>query len=126
MLGNLTTMGIEIVGCILLAVVIMQGMMLMQLRKAMGTQQGRIKELKNEMQALLLCSRGVGEKLQTQQKEVYTLRKRIDTEPEPQEPGYKQAIALMKLGASEHDTINTCDLTRGEVELIAHLQKTAH
>ena len=98
-------------------------MMLIRLRQAMGVQQGRIKELNNDMQALLLCSRGVGEKLQSQQKEVFTLRKRFDTEPEPQKPGYKQAIALMKLGATHSDTKDTCNLTRGEVELIAHLQK---
>ncbi len=37
---------------------------------------------------------------------------------------YKQAIALMNKGASTDELIEACDISRGELELISHLQRS--
>lgn len=86
----------------------------------------RLKILKSDMQALLLCSRGVGEKINFQQREFRNLVERQDRLElsEQSDPSYRQASALFDRGASEDEMIDTCDLTQAEVELIAQLRQS--
>lgn len=96
-----------------------------QLRRKIKEQQQKIDILKNDLDAILACSRGVSKCLHDHQQQFFTLADRQD-KLETSDPGdviYKQAIALMEKGATEDEMVNTCELTHGELELIAHIQK---
>ena len=96
-----------------------------QLRKKTLHQYHRINQLNEEINALLSCSRGISKKLHTYQHQFRNIKERQDKLEvgEAGSVGYKQAIALLNRGASEDEMLSTCDLSRGEINLIAHLQK---
>jgi len=95
------------------------------LRKKTVQQYQRINQLNEEVNALLSCSRGISERLHTYQHQFRNITDRQDKLEvgEPGGAGYKQAIALFNRGATEDEMLSTCDLSRGEINLIAHLQK---
>ncbi|HIF51671.1 MAG TPA: DUF2802 domain-containing protein, partial [Thiotrichaceae bacterium] len=97
----------------------------LRLRKQTHEQYRQINQLNGEMNALLSCSRGISEKLHTHQNQFQNITERQDKleVAEPGNSGYKQAIALFNRGATEDEMLSTCDLSRGEINLITHLQK---
>lgn len=96
-----------------------------QLRRKTLQQYQRINQLNEEINALLSCSRGISEKLHAYQRQFRNITERQDKLEvgEPGGVGYKQAIALFNRGASEDEMLTTCDLSRGEINLITHLEK---
>jgi uncharacterized protein DUF2802 len=94
-------------------------------RKQTHNQHRQINQLNGELNALLSCSRGISERLHTHQHQFQNITERQDKleVAEPGHSGYKQAIALFNRGASEDEMLSTCDLSRGEINLITHLQK---
>ena len=95
------------------------------LRKKTRMQERQIKQLNQELNALLSCSRGISQKLHSYQHQFRYLNDRQD-KLEIGESGssdYKQAMALLNRGATEDEMLSACDLSRGELNLIAHLQK---
>jgi len=95
------------------------------LRKKTLDQYQRINQLNEELNALLSCSRGISDRLHNYQKQFRNINERQDKleTGEQDRAGYKQAIALFNRGATEDEMLSTCDLSRGEINLIAHLQK---
>lgn len=96
----------------------------LHLRKKTHIQYRRINQLNEELNALLSCSRGISERLHSYQHQFRNITERQDKLEvgEPGSAGYKQAIALFNRGATEDEMLSTCDLSRGEINLIAHLQ----
>ena len=95
------------------------------LRKKTRMQERQIKQLNQELNALLSCSRGISQKLHSYQHQFRYLNDRQD-KLEIGESGssdYKQAMVLLNRGATEDEMLSACDLSRGELNLIAHLQK---
>ena len=111
---------------LLLGLILMLSLLILQQDKKMQRSEKRLKMLKSDIQALLLCSRGVGNKLNYQQKEFKNLIERQDRLElsEQGDPSYRQAMALLDRGASQDEMIDTCDLTQAEVELITQLRQT--
>lgn len=97
-----------------------------KLRKKMLHQEKQIRELHQELDALLACSRGISDKLHFYQKQFKHIVDRQDKLEvgEAETSAYKQAMALVNRGASEEELLTTCDLSRGELNLITHLQKS--
>ena len=97
----------------------------LRLRKKTHNQYRQITQLNEELNALLSCSRGISDRLHAYQNQFRNITERQDKMEvgEPGSAGYKQAIALFNRGASEDEMLTTCDLSRGEINLIAHLQK---
>ena len=96
-----------------------------RLRKKAQSQYRQINQLSEELNALISCSRGISEKLHNYQHQFRNIPERQDKLEvgEPESSGYKQAVALFNRGATEDEMLSTCDLSRGEINLIAHLQK---
>lgn len=111
---------------LLLGFILILSLLIQQLNKKLQGCEKRLKMLKSDIQALLLCSRGVGNKLNYQQKEFKNLIERQDRLEltEQGDPAYRQAMALLDRGASQDEMIDTCDLTQAEVELITQLRQT--
>ncbi len=123
-------MNIEISGSVffqaLLLLLLCQALVFFKFKNIIYSQQKKIKFLKNDVQALLLCARGVGEKLHCQQSEFRYIQERQDKlEINEGNHGmsYKQIMGLMGQGVSRNEMMSSCDLTQGEVDLMAHLQK---
>ena len=95
------------------------------LRKKTLHQYQRINQLNEEVNALLSCSRGISEKLHAYQHQFRNITDRQDKLEvgESGGAGYKQAIALFNRGATEDEMLSTCDLSRGEINLIAICKK---
>ena len=124
---NLTTIEIayNLVPIVLCIVVAMLVISTIRLRQQTNSQHRKINQLNEELNALLSCSRGISERLHFHQNQFQNITKRQDSLEivEPGHAGYKQAIALYNRGASEDEMQSTCDLSRGEINLITHLQK---
>ena len=114
-----------LVPIILSVVVAMLVVSTIRLRQQTNSQHRKINQLNDELNALLSCSRGISERLHLHQNQFQNITKRQDNleTVEPGHAGYKQAIALYNRGASEDEMQSTCDLSRGEINLITHLQK---
>lgn len=109
----------------LCVVVSMLMILTIRLHRQTHNQHRQINLLNGELNALLSCSRGISERLHTHQHQFQNITERQDKleVAEPGHSGYKQAIALFNRGASEDEMLSTCDLSRGEINLITHLQK---
>ena len=97
----------------------------LQTLKKNRVQDRQIRQLHMELNALLACSRGISDKLHRYQHQFRNITERQDKLEigDTEHTGYKQAIALYNRGASEEEMLSTCDLSRGELNLIAHLQR---
>jgi len=97
----------------------------LRLRNKAHNQHRQLNQLNEELNALLSCSRGISERLHSYQHQFRNITDRQDKLEvgEHDSTGYKQAIALFNRGATEDEMLSTCDLSRGEINLIAHLQK---
>ncbi len=115
----------NLVPLFLCIVVVMLIVSTFRLRQQTNNQHRKINQLNEELNALLSCSRGISEKLHSHQYQFQNIAERQDKleVAEPGHSGYKQAIALYNRGASEDEMLTTCDLSRGEINLITHLQK---
>ncbi len=115
----------NLVPLFLCAIVAMLIISTIRLRKQTQCQFRQINQLNEELNALLSCSRGISERLHSHQNQFQNISERQDKleVAEPGHGGYKQAIALFNRGASEDEMLSTCDLSRGEINLITHLQK---
>lgn len=111
-----------IVLCIVVALLVVSTL---RLRQQTNNQHEKINQLNKELHALLSCSRGISQRLHSHQNQFQNISKRQDNLEtiEPGHAGYKQAVALYNRGASEDEMQSTCDLSRGEINLITHLQK---
>jgi len=115
----------NLVPIFLCIVVVLLVVSTLRLRQQTNNQQEKINQLNEELHALLSCSRGISQRLHSHQNQFQNISKRQDNleTVEPGHAGYKQAIALYNRGASEDEMQSTCDLSRGEINLITHLQK---
>lgn len=108
--------------CLLLIVI--QSLFMLDFWKKLNKQEDVVHAVENELKALLLCERGIAERLKQQQQQVRNVADRQDKLEisESSNSSYKQAKALMEHGATTDELVDTCDLSRGELELISHLQ----
>ena len=60
----------------IVTVLLVQRLTVFRLRGDLAVRDKRLKQMQGEIRALLACSRGVGEKLQKQQRQVRTLMQR--------------------------------------------------
>ena len=123
-LNNLELLN-NLIPLFLCIIVAMQAISTIQLRRKTQHQNRRINQITQELNALLSCSRGISDRLHNYQHQFRHITERQDKLEvgEPGNTGYKQAIALFNRGASEEEMLSTCDLSRGEINLIAHLQR---
>ncbi len=83
-------------------------------------------DLRKELEVLLLCDRGMADRIKNQQQQMHGIvdrQDRLEINESPQ-VNYKQAIALMKRGATTDELVEACDISRGELELISHLHNS--
>ncbi|MEM6998382.1 MAG: DUF2802 domain-containing protein [Pseudomonadota bacterium] len=99
---------------------------LVNLKRKIVNQEKQIRNLHQENDAILTCSRGISDKLhfyQQQFKHIVDRQDKLEV-GEAETSAYKQAMALFNRGASTEELLTTCDLSRGELNLISHLQKS--
>lgn len=104
---------------------ILQSAGIMQLRKKLVERDKLLSNVQKEVEAMLLCERGMADRIKQQQTQMRGITSRQDKLEinESSQVNYKQAIALMRRGASADELVEACDISRGEVDLISHLQK---
>lgn len=109
---------------LLLLLLGVQSFVLLRFQKQLKQQRKMTEELRKEMEALLLCERSIADRIKKQQQQMYGITSRQDKLEitETSQVNYKQAIALMRKGATTEELVETCDISRGEVELISHLE----
>ncbi|MFT7458596.1 MAG: hypothetical protein ACI909_001269 [Planctomycetota bacterium] len=80
--------------------------------------------IKQEMEALLMCERGMGVRIKQQQQQVRSMIDRQDKLEisDGSNPSYKHAMVLLQKGISTDELIEACDLSRGELELLSRLK----
>lgn len=112
----------------LILILLCQALVFLKFKKISQAQQRTIKSLRSDLEALLICARGVGEKLHHQQDEFRSIQERQEkielNDGNQNLPPYKHIMALMNHGANQNDMMDSCDLTKGEVELMKNLQKS--
>lgn len=113
-------------GHIALVFFLVQSFILLRLWKRFDEQNQSVSDLQKELKALLMCERGMADRIKTQQQQVHGIsnrQERLEINEAPQ-VNYKQAIALMKKGATADELVEACDISRGELDLILHLENT--
>lgn len=93
---------------------------LSQLKQYVVLQQKQLKELSHELQTMTSAAYGVGKRINQLAGQVRELDERQE-EFDLKEQGSKsiqQAIALVNKGASIEELIESCDMSRGEAELL--------
>jgi len=110
---------------LLLILFALQSAAFIRLRKRTGQRDNLVANLQKEVEALLLCERGMADRMKQQQSQMRGIASRQDKQEitEHTQVNYKQAIALMKKGATTDEMVEACDISRGEVDLISHMQK---
>ena len=108
-----------------LALFVLQIFIVLRLRRKFMEQDQLLANLQKEVEALRLNERGIADSIQRQQSQLLSMASRQDKLEinENTRVNYKQAIALMKKGASTDELVEACDISRGEVELISHMQR---
>ncbi|MFQ5659256.1 MAG: DUF2802 domain-containing protein [Gammaproteobacteria bacterium] len=108
-----------------LVLVLIQWLFLQRLWRKFDRQGRSLAETQQELQALLSCERGMADRINYQQQQMHGIADRQDRLEinDSSQINYKQAIALMKKGATTNELVEACDLSRGELDLIGHLQK---
>ena len=107
-----------------LVLITAQVVVLFHFWQKLNKQRQSVSGIESELKALLLCERGIVERLKQQQQQVRSMADRQDKLEitDTSSSNYKQAKALMQHGATTDELVDTCDLSRGELELISHLQ----
>ena len=113
--------------CVALLIVLAQAIQLRKIDGEMDNQKQHLTMLREEMEALLRCERGMGTRIKQQQQQVRTVIERQDRLEISGESNtsYKQAMVLLQKGASTDELIDACDLSRGELDLLSRLKMTA-
>ena len=106
--------------CVCLLVIALEALNLRKLARKIRIQGHTLTELRQELEALLLCDRGMGDRIKQQQKQVRCMIERQDNLEisNSSNTSYKQAMVLLQKGASTDELIDACDLSRGELELL--------
>ena len=120
--GTLTTMLSMIAAIVTLLLV--QRLTVYRLRHDLAARDKRLQQMQGEIRALLACSRGVGEKLQKQQRQLRTLMQRQGQleEQTGERSKFGAAAKLHDKGVAPDDLVNTYGLSPGEAQLVAHLR----
>ena len=121
MLLNITLWPIVAIGVLLFT---LMGIKIWRLDRQFK-QQGKLLAIVNEeMKALLVCEKGMGQRIKQQQKQVKEMIDRQDKLEisDGSNTSYKQAMILLQKGASTDELIEACDLSRGELELLSRLK----
>jgi hypothetical protein len=117
--------GLGLLGC--LSLMIFQALVIGRMRDQMEERGRIIEELKQDMAALLSCSRQLGDRLHKQERQIRVILQRQDqlARQETGAPPYRQATDMIRIGASTEAVISACGLSEGEAELIAYLNQFA-
>lgn len=114
----------------LILILLCQFLAYVKFKQRYQKQQKKIKSLENDLQALLICARGVGEKLHHQEDEFRFIQERQEkielNETSQSSVPYKQIMGLINQGANKNEMMESCDLTKGEVELMMSLKQKAN
>jgi hypothetical protein len=87
----------------------------------------RIEQLEQELGALCSASVGAGEhvvKLEQQVQRMVERQNQMEMRATTDRP-YSQASQLVNKGADIDELVDSCGLTRGEAELLVHMQRSA-
>ncbi len=109
--------------CVSFFVASIQTIKLRKLDNEMQQQEKGLFDLKQEVAVLLSCEKGMGARIKQQQYQVHQMLERQDKLEisDSANTSYKQAMVLMQKGVSADDLIDSCDLSRGELDLISRL-----
>ena len=104
---------------------LLQSVSIMRLRKKLVARDNLLANVQKEVEAMLLCERGMADRIKQTQTQMHGITSRQDKLEinESSQVNYKQAIALLRRGASTDELVESCDISRGEVDLISHMQK---
>lgn len=110
---------------VLLAALRLQRRRLAALEAAIAAERAQRIALEQQFQALLTCSRELGDRIREQSKRERTLLARLQhTEPRADtEAAIAQAGKLMARGMPLDEISDLCDLTQGEIALLARLKR---
>jgi len=88
--------------CVCLLVIALEALNLRKLARKIRIQGHTLTELRQELEALLLCDRGMGDRIKQQQKQVRCMIERQDNLEisNSSNTSYKQAMVLLRKGAS--------------------------
>ena len=102
---------------------LLQTMMYLSLSRRYRNQHGDMAQIRKELSMLLMCERGIAERIRNQQSQMRGILDRQEHTADTGTNGYnyKQAAALLKNGLTTEQLVNSCDLSRGELELISYL-----
>jgi predicted Holliday junction resolvase-like endonuclease len=98
---------------------------LQQLKQYTSLQQKQLKELSHELQVMTSAAYGVGKRINQLSEQIRELDDRQE-EFDLKEQGSKsiqQAIALVQKGATIEELMDSCDMSRGEAELLVMVHK---
>ena len=113
-------------GHIALMFFLVQSFILLCLWKRFDEQSLAVSDLQKELKAMFMCERGMADRIRYQQQQVHGISNRQDTLEinGASQVNYKQAIALMRKGATTDELVEACDISIGELDLILHLENT--
>ncbi len=91
-----------------------------QLKQFVSLQQKQLKELSHELQTMTSAAYGVGKRINQLAGQIRELDDRQEEFDLKDQGGHsmQQAIALVHRGASIEELIESCDMSRGEAELL--------
>ncbi|MCC7410897.1 MAG: DUF2802 domain-containing protein [Gammaproteobacteria bacterium] len=95
------------------------------LRRELVASERRYESLRRDLDALLVCSRGLGERVHAQQQLLRRLGER-QTQLEREDASQSRfgaAATLLQRGAEVDEIIDQCGVSRAEAELVLHLQQ---
>jgi hypothetical protein len=94
-------------------------------RDGVSTCEKDIKGVQNDVRALLVCSRGMASRVDKQQMHLQKIAQRQDKMEfqSPSRSHYGQASAMARKGASADELMSYFGVSRGEAELIIHLNR---
>jgi hypothetical protein len=105
-------------------VLVREGRARRSLERSLDAQSRIQAELRHELQALLGCSRGIGERLSAHGVQLLRLAERqSQIEREHGEERHVAASALLAAGATPVEVARRCGLSRGEAELMQHVRE---
>ena len=94
-------------------------------RAQLSGYRSKLSELEQEFDALLNCSRGLGDRMHRQRQELAGLSRRQDEIELIDEQGaaVAQALKLIESGVPLAQVTGVCDLSSAEVQLVEHIAR---
>ena len=105
----------------------LSGIQLSRLNKQLISQKNALKKLSSELNATTSGTFGLGNRLLVIEKQIKDLKSRhqdmvsFGNDDHYQKRTYKQATQLAQMGASIDELKQSCELSHGEAELLAHM-----